>query len=70
MATGKPAVKQQADKLIEQLPETATWDDVIEEARYRKAVADGIAQADRGELLAKPEDVRAIFAKWGVKFEA
>jgi predicted transcriptional regulator len=68
MATAKPTLKQQAHALIDKLPDTATWDDVIEEARFRKAVEEGIAQADRGEF-AKPEDVRAAFAKWGVKLE-
>lgn len=68
MVTAKPTLKQQAHALIDQLPDTATWDDAIEEARLRKAVEDGIAQADSGEF-AKPEDVRTAFAKWGVKLE-
>lgn len=59
-------VKQQAHALIDQLPESATWDDVIEEARFCKAVEAGIAAADRGAFAAD-EAVRAAFAKWGVK---
>lgn len=68
MATAASSLKQQAHALIDQLPETATWDDVIEEMRFRKAVEEGIAQADRGDF-ARPEDVRAAFAKWGGKLE-
>ncbi|MGH8631178.1 MAG: hypothetical protein ACREU7_10520 [Burkholderiales bacterium] len=68
MATATPTLKQAAHALIDQLPDTATWDDVIEEMRFRKAVEEGIAQADRGEF-AQPGDVRAAFAKWGVKLE-
>lgn len=60
------SLKQQAHALIDQLPDTATWDDVIEEARFRKAVEAGIAAADRG-AFATDEEVRATFAKWGVK---
>lgn len=61
-----PTLKQQAHALIDQLPDTATWDDVIEEARFRKAVEEGIAEADRGEF-ASDEDLRRAFARWGVK---
>lgn len=69
MANALPTLKQAAHALIDQLPDTATWDDVIEEMRFRKSVEDGIAQADRGEF-AEPGEVRATFTKWGVKLEA
>lgn len=69
MGNAVPTLKQAAHALIDQLPDTATWDDVIEEMRFRKAVEDGIAQADQGEF-AEPGEVRAAFAKWGVKLEA
>lgn len=59
-------LKQKAHELIDQLPDTATWDDVIEEARFRKAVEDGIAAADRGDF-ASEDDVRKAFARWSVK---
>lgn len=61
--------KQQAHTLIEQLPDTATWDDLIEQARFHKAVDEGIAAADRGEF-ASDEDVRRVFTKWGVDVDA
>ncbi len=66
MATATPTLKQTAHALIDQLPETASWDEVTEEMRLRKAVDEGIAQADRGEF-AEPGEVRAAFSKWGVK---
>ena len=62
------AVKQEAHKLIDALPEAASWDDVVrvlDEARFHEAVHSGIAAADRGEF-ASPERVKAMFAKWGV----
>jgi len=43
-----------------------SWDDVIEEARFRKAVEVGITAADRG-AFATDEEVRSVFARWGVK---
>ncbi len=61
--------KQEAHKLIDGLPETATWDDLAEKARFLAAVERGIDAADRGEF-ASPERIRAMFAKWGVDVEA
>ncbi len=61
--------KQEAHKLIDALPETATWDDLAEKARFLAAVERGVDAADRGEF-ASPERVREMFAKWGVDVEA
>lgn len=66
MAQNPPTLKQQAHELIDQLPDTATWDDMIEELRFRKEVEAGVAEADRGEF-ATDEEVRTTFAKWHVK---
>lgn len=66
MSTSAESLGQQLHKLADQLPRNATWDDVIEEARFRKAVEAGIAAADRG-AFAKNAEVREAFAKWGVK---
>ncbi len=57
-------LSQQVHQLADQLPADATWDDVIEQARFRKAVQDGVAAADRGEF-ATDEAVRRAFKKWG-----
>ena len=59
-------LKQELHSLADQLPDSATWDDVIEEARFRKAVEIGIAAADRG-AFATDDELKAAFAKWGVK---
>lgn len=61
--------KQAAHELIDALPETATWDDLAEKARFLAAVERGIDAADRGEF-ATPERIHAMFAKWGVDAEA
>jgi|LNAP01.1.fsa_nt_gb predicted transcriptional regulator len=65
------AVKQQAHKLIDTLPEAASWDDVVrvvDQARFQEAVREGIEAADRGDF-ASAERVKAMFAKWGVDAE-
>jgi predicted transcriptional regulator len=57
-------LSQQVHELADRLGPDSTWDDVIEQARFRKAVQEGVAAADRGEF-ASDEDVRRAFAKWG-----
>jgi predicted transcriptional regulator len=66
MNTSARSIRQQVHELAEQLPSDATWEDVIQEARYRRAVEAGIAAADRG-AFATDQEVRETFAKWGVK---
>ena len=59
-------IRKRLHELADQLPADATWDDVIEEARFRRAVEAGIAAADRGGF-ASDEEVGASFSNWGVK---
>jgi len=56
--------KQEAHKLIDGLPDSATWDDLIECARFQKAIEEGAAAADRGEFASDAE-VRRVLGKWG-----
>mgnify|MGYP001362314004 FL=1 len=66
MSETSQTIQQKVHTLAEQLPADASWDDVIEEARFRRAVELGIAAADR-RAFATDEDVRSAFAQWGVK---
>lgn len=52
--------KEQAHKLLDQLPETATWDDVIYELAVRRSIERGLADADTGRLT-DVQDVRREF---------
>ena len=61
--------KQEAHKLVDALPESASWDELAEKAKFLAAVERGIEAADRGEF-ASPERINAMFAKWGVDAEA
>lgn len=60
------SLSQELHAMAEGLPLNATWLDVHEYARFRAAVEEGVAAADRGEF-ATDEKVSAVFAKWGVK---
>lgn len=66
MSETSQTLREKVHALAEQLPPDASWDDVIEEARFRRAVELGIAAADRG-AFATGEEVRDAFARWGVK---
>ncbi|HEX9812581.1 MAG TPA: hypothetical protein VGA88_10905 [Burkholderiales bacterium] len=66
MATNSNTLRQRLHELADQLPSDATWDDVIEEARFRKAVEAGLAAAEHG-AFATDDEVEKAFARWNVK---
>ena len=69
MSTNINDIKQALHALADQLPDNATWKDVVYEAYVRKEIEAGLSEARRGEF-ASPEDVRAAFANSGVQVEA
>jgi predicted transcriptional regulator len=46
-----PNIKPEARRLIDGLPETASWDDLAYEVYVRQAIDAGIAHADAGRLV-------------------
>lgn len=57
-------LKQQAHALIDDLPDTATWDDVVYEMAVRRSIERGLADADAGRLT-DVDDVRREFGLIG-----
>ncbi|MFO1429118.1 MAG: hypothetical protein U1F76_03100 [Candidatus Competibacteraceae bacterium] len=55
-------VKQQARQLVEELPENATWDDLMYEIYVRQAVEAGIRDSDAG----RTHDVKQVRARLGL----
>ncbi len=53
-------IKQEAKRLIEKLPEDATWDDLMYEIYVRQAIEAGLTDSETGRTLAVTE-VRAKF---------
>ena len=45
------AFKQEAHRLIDQLPESASWDELIYQAAMHRAIERGLAEADAGMLI-------------------
>ena len=46
------SVKDEARKLIEQLPNQATWDDVMYELYVKKKLSQALRAADEGHIVA------------------
>ena len=55
-------IKQEAHRLIEQLPENATWDDLMYEIYVRQAIEAGLADSEAGRIL----DIKEVRAKFGL----
>ena len=53
-------IKNEAKKAHDNLPEDASWDDVMYEMYVRKKIDDGINAADKGEVITH-EDVKKKF---------
>ena len=57
-----PNLKEEAKKLIDQLPEGSTWDDLMYEIYVRQSVESGLADSKAGRTT----DVKAVRAKFGL----
>lgn len=53
-------VKDEARRLIDRLPEEATWDDIQEEIDLHRAIEEGLKDLDEGRTLTH-EEVRRRF---------
>ncbi len=56
------SIKEEARRLVEQLPEDATWDDLMHEIYVRQAIESGLQDSQAGRTL----DVREVRAKFGL----
>ena len=52
MSAKSPPLKQQAHALIDNLPDSATWDDLAYEAELRASIEHGLADASAGRVVA------------------
>jgi hypothetical protein len=53
-------VKEEARRLVDQLPETSTWDDLMHEIYVRQAIESGLADSESGRTRSV-EEVRREF---------
>ena len=57
-----PDVKEEAIKLIENLPDDLSWDDIIYEMYVKKKIDIGLKAIEEGKVISH-EDVKKRFAK-------
>ena len=55
-------LKEDAHKLIDQMPSKATWDDLMHEIYVRKTIEKGMADSKAG----RTRDVKEVRAKYGL----
>ena len=54
--------KESAHKLIDRMPQQATWDDLMHEIYVREVIERGLADSKAG----KTKDVKEVRAKYGL----
>jgi hypothetical protein len=54
--------KREAHKRVDQLPEKATWDDLMHEIYVRESIEKGLADSQTG----RTQKVKGIRAKYGL----
>ena len=63
MSSITATVKQHARQLVEELPNNATWDDLMYEIYVRQAIEAGITDSDAG----RTQDVHVVHTRLGLK---
>ena len=57
-----PNIPPEARRLVDNLPDSATWDDLAYEVYVRQSVEAGLADADAGRVLGHDEALARIRA--------
>jgi predicted transcriptional regulator len=60
MSNGK--IKQEARRLVENLPEDATWDDLMYQIYVRQAIEAGLEDSEAGRTV----DIKEVRARFGL----
>jgi predicted transcriptional regulator len=53
-----PPLKRQAHALVDNLPESATWDDLAYEAELRASIDRGLADSEAGRVVTIEETMK------------
>ena len=49
--SSSPSIKEQARQIVDQLPEDADWEELLERIRVRRAVEAGLRDSEQGRRL-------------------
>ena len=55
-----PSIKQDVLRLVEQLPEDATWDDLLYEIYVRQSIESGLKDFQEGRIVSASEVRRRL----------
>ena len=58
-----PSIKPDARRLVESLPESATWDDLAYEVYVRQAVELGLADGEAGRVVSHEDALARVRAR-------
>ena len=58
-----PNIKPEARRLVDNLPDSATWDDLAYEVYVRQSVEAGLADADAGRVVSHDEAIARVRAR-------
>jgi len=56
------SIKEQAHRLLDNLPDSATWDDVMYRIYVRQAIEAGVKDSDEGRTI----DVKEVRKRFGL----
>jgi len=56
------SVKEEAKRLVEELPDQVTWDDIMYEFYVKKKIEAGLRAADEGRVVSHEEAKRRLLA--------
>ena len=56
-------IKADARRLVDELPDTATWEDLMYEVYVRQSIEAGLADSDAGRTVSRDEAVNRLRAR-------
>lgn len=59
---GRISIKQEAGRLVDQLPENSTWDDLMQQIYVRQSIEKGLADSEAGRTTS----VEVVREKFGL----
>jgi len=62
MSTPVATIKQTVHQLVDQLPDTATWDDVLYEMAVRRDIEKGLADSEANRII----PVEEVMKEFGI----
>jgi predicted transcriptional regulator len=56
-------IKEEAKKMIDRLPDNATWDDIMYELYVKKKIATGLKAAEEGRVVSHEDAKKRLMSR-------